>query len=72
MIDATASTMVERLPSVGYAPGWAPAVLTGRGVAAARLSHFQDQWDHLDARDRQWFAEWLTALLVDSCQELTA
>jgi len=70
MLDHTiVSTTVENLPSVAYAPGWQPAVLTIRGVAACRLSAFQDAWTELTQADRQWFAEWLTALLVDSCQE---
>ena len=66
MIDTTASTMVERLPSVAYAPGWAPAVLTSRGVAACRLSEFQDAWAKLGAEDRAWFAWWLSELLIDA------
>ncbi len=73
MIDAV--TVVEGaqvLPSVAYAPGWAPAVLTSRGVAACRLSEFQDAWAELTSADRAWFAAWLTELLVDACQEPTA
>jgi len=72
MIDTTASPMGERLPSVAYAPGWAPPVLTARGAAACRLSEFADQWATLNQADRCWFAEWLTELLVDACQEPTA
>ena len=63
MIDTTAEFRTDSVRN---------SALTPRGVAAAHLSRFQDQWDQLDARDRQWFAEWLTALLVDSCQEVTA
>ncbi len=44
-------------------------VLTARGVAAAHLSRFQDQWDRLTLEDRRWFAHWLTELLVDACLE---
>ncbi len=70
MIDHTAALESgQGLPSVAYAPGWAPAVLTGRGVAAARLSEFQDAWADLTQPDRAWFAHWLTELLVDACQE---
>ena len=65
MIDRTAPAAVPTLP----VPGWAPAVLTGRGVAACRLSEFQDAWAELTAEDRRWFAETLTTLLVDACQE---
>ena len=72
MIDTTASPIGERLPSVAYAPGWAPAALTARGVAACRLSEFADVWAELGAEDRAWFAETLTELLVDACQEVTA
>ena len=63
-VDAT-----QALPSVAYAPGWAPAVVTPRGHAACRLSEFQDAWAELSIEDRAWFAEWLTKLLVDACQE---
>ena len=66
MIDTTASPSGERLPSVAYAPGWAPGVLTGRGVAACRLSDFQDAWAELGAEDRAWFAWWLSELLIDA------
>ncbi len=63
MIDATATgTAVPTVP----APGWAPAVLTSRGVAACQLSEFQDAWAELTAEDRRWFAETLTELLVDA------
>ncbi len=51
--------------------GWAPAVLTARGTAAARLSDFQDAWSGLGQADRRWFAETLTELLVDACSEPT-
>ncbi len=40
-----------------------------RGTAAARLSEFQDVWTELTQADRAWFAETLTELLVDACQE---
>jgi len=51
----------------------APAALTDRGTAAARLSEFQDALAALDTADRAWFAHWLTALLVDACEgELTS
>ncbi len=36
-------------------------------MAAARLSAFQDAWADLDAADREWFAWWLTELLLDAC-----
>jgi len=71
MIDVTAPPIGDRLPPVAYAPGWAPAVLTSRGVAACRLSDFQGVWAELTQADRRWFAEWLTSLLVDACQEPT-
>ena len=54
---------------VAFAPAWAPAALTPRGTAAVRLSEFQDVWDGLTLADRQWFADWLTELLVDACLE---
>ena len=73
MIDTTAASPIgERLPSVAYAPGWAPAAVTPRGHAACRLSEFADAWAELGAEDRRWFAEWLTEPLVDACSELTA
>ena len=73
MIDVTAASPIgECLPSVAYAHGWEPAVLTSRGVAACRLSEFADQWAALDQADRAWFAEWLADLLVDACQEPAA
>jgi len=63
MIDTTATgTAVPTVP----APGWAPAVLTRRGVAACRLSEFQDAWAELGAEDRAWFAWWLSELLIDA------
>ena len=46
--------------------------LTGRGTAAVHLSRFQDAWAELTAEDRQWFAHWLTGLLVDACLEAPA
>ena len=63
--ESTAPAAVPTAP----VPGWAPAALTGRGVAAARLSDLQDCWAELTQADRAWFAHWLTALLVDACQE---
>ena len=51
------------------APGWAPPVLTSRGVAACCLSDFQDVWAELTLEDSRWFAHWLTELLVDVCEE---
>jgi hypothetical protein len=51
------------------APGRAPPVLTSRGVAACRLTDFQEAWAELTLEDRRWFAHWLTELLVDACQE---
>ena len=48
------------------------SALTSRGVAACRLSDFADQWATLNQADRAWFAEWLTTLLVDACQEPAA
>ncbi len=71
-VESTAPVPSGALPSVAYAPGWAPAVLTDRGAAACRLSDFQDAWDQLTSADRRWFAEWLTELLVDACQEAAA
>ncbi len=61
------STTAPPSPTLAYAPGWAPPVLTPRGTAAARLSAFQDAWADLDAADREWFAWWLTELLLDAC-----
>ena len=61
----------ETVPTVPV-PGRAPAVLTARGVAGCRLSEFSDAWAELNVQDRAWFAETLTELLVDACQEVTA
>ena len=61
----------ESVP-VAIVPAWAPVALTPRGTAAAHLSRFQDEWDQLDARDREWFAEWLRELLVDAVLGETA
>ena len=47
----------------------ARSALTPRGRAAARLSEFQDEWATLTREDREWFAHWLTELLVDACLE---
>jgi len=69
MIDTTATGTA--VPTVSV-PGWAPAVLTPRGVAGCRLSEFSDAWAELNVQDRAWFAETLTELLVDACQEVTA
>ncbi len=55
----------ESVPTI-FAPGWAPAVLTSRGVAACRLSEFQDAWAELGVQDRAWFARWLSELLIDA------
>ena len=66
MIDTTIVDAVQALPSVAYAPGWAPVALTSRGVAACRLSEFQDAWAELGVEDRAWFAETLAELLVDA------
>ncbi len=52
--------------------GSVPVALTARGIAAARLSDFQDCWDDLTHADREWFAEWLTELLVGACEEAAA
>ena len=41
-------------------------VITPRGAAALRLAEFGDAWDDLSPADRQWFAPWLTELLVDA------
>jgi len=65
------ATTTESVP-VAYAPGWEPAPLTSRGTAGARLSEFADAWSELGQADRRWFAEWLTDLLVDACQEVNA
>ncbi len=65
MLD-TPSASDQRLPSVAYSPGWEPAIITARGVAACRLSEFQDVWAELGAEDRGWFAETLSELLVDA------
>ena len=51
---------------VAYAPGWEPVALTARGVAACRLSDFQDAWAELTIADRAWFGETLAELLVDA------
>jgi hypothetical protein len=59
-------------PAVEVVPAWAPVALTPRGTAACRLSDFQDAWTELTLEDRRWFAEWLTSLLVDACQEPAA
>jgi len=66
MIDVTAPPRGDRLPSVAYAPGWAPATVTARGVAACHLSRFQDVWAGLSPADRAYFAETLAELLVDA------
>jgi len=60
--ESTAPAAVPTAP----VPGWAPAALTGRGVAAARLSDFQDAWAELTAQDRAWFVWWLSELLIDA------
>ena len=71
MNGTTAATEVSAPVAIVLA--WAPAALTARGTAAVRLSAFQDVWAELTAEDRQWFAHWLTALLVDACEgELTS
>jgi len=63
MIDAVATgTAVPTVP----APGWAPAVLTSRGVAYLRLAEFRDVWTGLSPADRAYFAETLAELLVDA------
>ena len=59
------STVPVAVPVVPV-PGRAPASLTRRGVAAARLSEFQDAWAELGAEDRAWFAWWLSELLIDA------
>ena len=51
---------------VAIVPEWAPVALTARGRAACRLSEFQDCWNNLEPADRQWFAAWLNALLIDA------
>ena len=66
MIDTAVSSMLDTLPSVAYAPGWVPPVLTNRGVAYLRLSEFRDVWSELGQADRRWFAETLAELLVDA------
>ena len=55
----------ETVPTVP-APGWTPVALTARGVAAWRLSEFQDAWAELTVEDRAWFARWLSELLIDA------
>ena len=40
----------------------APAVLTARGRAVARLLAFEDVWDELDGADRAYFASELAEL----------
>ena len=67
------------LPIVESTPATLPIVepyqrpaLTARGIAACRLSEFQDCWSELTAEDRAWFAHWLTELLVDACLEAPA
>ncbi len=59
-------------PGVAIVPGWAPPVVTARGRAAVHRSDFQDCWNNLTHADREWFAEWLTTLLVDACEEAPA
>ena len=67
------------LPIVECTPATLPIVelyqrpaLTPRGIAACRLSNFQDAWAELTIEDRAWFAHWLTELLVDACLEAPA
>ena len=73
-MPAPAATSTCSVP-VAIVRGWAPGALTARGAAAAHLSRLEDEWDQLDARDRQWFAEWLRDLFmdaVDACEEAPA
>ena len=63
MIDTTATG--SAVPTA-LIQGWEPVTLTSRGVAAARLSDFQDAWAELGAEDRAWFAWWLSELLIDA------
>ena len=65
-------TLTTAVPTVAYAPGWAPVALTPRGTAAAHLSRFQDAWNDLEVADRQWFAAWLNELLIDAVLPETA
>ena len=69
MLPVTSTT--EPVP-VAYAPGWAPAALTRRGIAALRLAEFRDVWAELRPADRAWFAEDLRDLLVDAVLPETA
>jgi hypothetical protein len=72
MIETTAATTCSDSEQVSFVPAWSPVALTARGVAACRLSEFQDAWAELTAEDRAWFAHWLTELLVDACLEAPA
>ena len=54
-------------PAFAFAPGWAPATVTGRGAAACRLIAFRDAFEALPLADRAWFAEELAELLGIAC-----
>ncbi len=66
MPHPTAQDTPATLPIVAV---WQRPALTARGMAAAHLSRFQDQWNDLTTEDRQWFAQWLRDLLIDACLE---
>ena len=72
VLDRTTASPPPLLPEDAADPGERRTVLTGRGVAAARLSEFQDQWAELTAEDRAWFAHWLNELLIDAVLPETA
>ena len=50
----------------------APAVLTTRGRAAARLLAFEDVWAELDGADRAYFASELKQLAQEALSERRA
>jgi len=54
-------------PAFAYAPGWAPATLTGRGTAMCRLIDFRGAFEALPLADRAYFAEELAELLGIAC-----
>ncbi len=62
--------MIE--PAYAIVEPYQRPAITARGTAACRLSDFQDAWNDLAHADREWFAEWLTMLLVDACEEAPA
>ena len=47
-------------------------MLNDRGIAACRLSEFQDAFNDLDTAGKPWFAYWLSELVLTACQAETA